>query len=245
MKTVFHQRRRALVARLRESQLDRLLITSPANWYYLTGFTGEAGALVLSREETALITDGRFTVQGREETSGIAIVLQKGSLFESVGQFLKKSAGKRIGFDPAHLSVAHLQSLRKAGGKGLRYTPITGAVEALRMRKDAAELAQMRRAAILAGDVFSAVLPLLKPGVREFEVGAEIEYQMRRQIVNLNGSVWVNGDRLENEPDLRVEAENVSDFGASSRGGRVNTNAHNFPVVGRGERASGRKKNAD
>jgi Xaa-Pro aminopeptidase len=181
MKTVFHQRRRALVARLRESQLDRLLITSPANWYYLTGFTGEAGALVLSREETALITDGRFTVQGREETSGIAIVLQKGSLFESVGQFLKKSAGKRIGFDPAHLSVAHLQSLRKAGGKGLRYTPITGAVEALRMRKDAAELAQMRRAAILAGDVFSAVLPLLKPGVREFEVGAEIEYQMRKR----------------------------------------------------------------
>jgi Xaa-Pro aminopeptidase len=181
MKTVFHQRRRALVARLRESQLDRLLITSPANWYYLTGFTGEAGALVLSREETALITDGRFTVQGREETSGIAIVLQKGSLFESVGQFLKKSAGKRIGFDPAHLSVAHLQSLRKAGGRGLRYTPITGAVEALRMRKDAAEIAQMRKAAILAGEVFSAVVPLLKPGIREFEVGAEIEYQMRKR----------------------------------------------------------------
>jgi Xaa-Pro aminopeptidase len=181
MKTAFHQRRRALVARLRESQLDSLLITSHANWYYLTGFTGDAGALVASRRGITLITDGRFTVQAREETPGIEIVLQKGSLFELVGQFLKKSAGKRVGFDPTQLTVAQLQSLRKAGGGGLSYTPITGAVEALRMRKDASELAQMRRAAILAGEVFSAALPLLKPGIREFEVGAEIEYQMRKR----------------------------------------------------------------
>ncbi len=58
---------------------------------------------------------------------------------------------------------------------------MTGAVEALRMRKDASEIAQMRKAAILVGDVFLAVLPLLKPGVRELEVGAEIEYQMRKR----------------------------------------------------------------
>jgi Xaa-Pro aminopeptidase len=180
MKIAFHQRRRALVARLLQSQLDSLLVTTPANWYYLTGFTGEAGALVVSRRGTALTTDGRFTVQAREETSGIEMVLQKGTLFESVGQFLKKSAGKRIGFDPAQLTVAQLEVLRKAGGRALRYTPIAGAVEALRTRKDASELLQMRKAAILAGDVFSAVLPLIKPGVREFEVGAEIDYQMRK-----------------------------------------------------------------
>jgi Xaa-Pro aminopeptidase len=181
MKTAFHQRRRAVIAHLLKSQLDSLLVTSPANWYYLTGFTGDAGALVVSRTGTALITDGRFTVQAGEETSGVQIVPQKGLLFEFVGQFLKKSAGKRIGFDPEQLTVARLQSLRKSGGGKLRWRVTTGAVEALRMRKDTSELAQMRKAAILAGDVFSAVLPLLKPGVKEFEVGAEIEYQMRKR----------------------------------------------------------------
>ena len=54
-------------------------------------------------------------------------------------------------------------------------------VEALRMRKDAAELAQMRKAALLAGEVLEGVLPLLRPGVREIEVVAEIEYQMRKR----------------------------------------------------------------
>jgi Xaa-Pro aminopeptidase len=49
------------------------------------------------------------------------------------------------------------------------------------MRKDAAELAQMRRAAILVSDVVQSAIGLLKPGIREFEVAAEIEYQMRKR----------------------------------------------------------------
>src|SRR6202521_5250589 len=54
-------------------------------------------------------------------------------------------------------------------------------VESLRMCKDAAELAHMRKAAILAGEVLQHVLGLLKPGIREFEVAAEVEYQMRKR----------------------------------------------------------------
>jgi Xaa-Pro aminopeptidase len=54
-------------------------------------------------------------------------------------------------------------------------------VEGLRMRKDAAELAQMRKAAVLAGEVVEEAIGLLKPGIREFEVGAEIEYRMKKK----------------------------------------------------------------
>jgi Xaa-Pro aminopeptidase len=49
------------------------------------------------------------------------------------------------------------------------------------MLKDAQELAVMRKAAILAGEVLEGVLKLVKPGVREGELGAEIEYQMKRR----------------------------------------------------------------
>jgi Xaa-Pro aminopeptidase len=54
-------------------------------------------------------------------------------------------------------------------------------VEGLRMRKDASELAQMRKAAVLAGEVIQEAIALLKPGIRELEVGAEIEYRMRKK----------------------------------------------------------------
>jgi len=49
------------------------------------------------------------------------------------------------------------------------------------MRKDATELAQMRLAANLASELVQSAIKLLKPGIREFEVGAEIEYQMRKR----------------------------------------------------------------
>jgi len=179
MKTPFHLRRRALVSRLSESKTHCLLITSPYNWYYLTGFTGEAGALVVSRKGTTLITDSRFTVQGHQETSGVRILQQKDSLIASMGQFLKESRWKRVGFDPSQLTVSQLRSLRKAAGGRIQWIPEPGMVEAQRMRKDAQEVAQMRKAAILAGEVMQFAIALLKPGIQESEVAAEIEYRMR------------------------------------------------------------------
>ncbi len=181
MKTLLHRRRDSLTSNLLDAKIDALLTTSGANWYYLTGFTGESGALVVSRKGTTLITDGRFMVQGRAEASGVRILQQKGSLYESVGQFLKNSHSRRVGFDPSQVTVGQLQNLRKAAGPRVRWIPALGKVESLRIRKDAAELAQMRRAAILAGEVVQQAIGLLKPGIREFEVGAEIEYQMRKK----------------------------------------------------------------
>jgi Xaa-Pro aminopeptidase len=181
MNTRVDLRRRALGSSFREAEVDSLLITSPANWYYLTGFTGDAGALLISRRASALITDGRFLTQSREETSGIRIIQQKRSLFESVGKYLKGSGAGRVGFDPTQLTVSQLQALRKAAGSNCRWVSASGLVEALRMCKDASELVQMRKAAILAGEVLEGTLPMLRPGVRELEVAAEIEYQMRKR----------------------------------------------------------------
>jgi Xaa-Pro aminopeptidase len=180
MKTPLQLRRRALTALLSDRKLDCLLTTGVANWYYLTGFTGEAGALLVSRKGTTLITDGRFMVQGREEASGVRVLQQKQSLFESVGQLLKVGGYRRVGFDPAQLTVAQMQSLRKAGGSKLRWVPAPGLIEYLRMRKDASELSLMRKAAILAGEIMEIAIGLLKPGIRESEVAAEVEYQMRK-----------------------------------------------------------------
>jgi Xaa-Pro aminopeptidase len=175
------QRRRNLAASFSDAKVDALVITSRPNWYYLTGFTGDSGALIVSRKGTTFITDGRFTLQGRAEMTGVRIQQQQGSLYASVGQFLKDSRMRRVGFDPAQTTVGQLNSLRKVAGASVRWVGTTGTVESLRMRKDAAELAQMRRAAILAGDVVQSAIGLLKPGIREFEVAAEIEYQMRKR----------------------------------------------------------------
>jgi hypothetical protein len=42
----FAKRRRELQQRLRHEGIQSLVVTHPPDWYYLTGFTGESGALV-------------------------------------------------------------------------------------------------------------------------------------------------------------------------------------------------------
>src|SRR5437764_1046001 len=181
MDTPFHYRRGKLVALFDESRIDSVLVTHPANWFYLTGFTGESGALVVSRRGTTLVTDGRFLVQAKAETKGVRIFLQNGTLLESAVGVLRNSRARRVGFDAIHMTVSQLQSARKASGSRWQWVAVPGMVERLRMRKDAGELAQMRKAAILAGEIMEFAIGLLKPGVSEREVVAEIEYQMRQR----------------------------------------------------------------
>jgi Xaa-Pro aminopeptidase len=162
--------------------MDSLLVTHPPDWYYLTGFTGESGALLISSGGSALLlTDGRFLAQAAAETSGVKIVAQSGALTPSLGKLLLGVRGRKIGFDPAQLSVAqHGGAVRATRGRK-SWKAVPGLVAALRGRKDAAELAVMRRAALLADEVMTAAARMLKPGVRELEVAAEIEYQMKKR----------------------------------------------------------------
>ncbi|MGA2300564.1 MAG: Xaa-Pro peptidase family protein [Candidatus Acidiferrum sp.] len=175
------QRCRQVASALRQRGLDCLIVTHPANWFYLTGFTGESGALVVERGAATLVTDGRFTVQAREEARGIRVVLQKGGLFAALGEWLRQRGLRRIGFDPFQLSLGQWNAVRKAAGAKCRTIEVEGIPEGLRTRKDAQELAQMRKAAVVVGEVFESVLPLVRPGVRESELAAELEYQMRRR----------------------------------------------------------------
>jgi len=181
MPTQFQNRRRALAVEMRRAELDGLLATTPANWFYLTGFAGEAGAVLATSRKTTLVTDGRFTAQAQEETTGISIVQQKGPLFERVGELARSSGLRRVGFDPDIVTVAQRKSLQRGSGPKCRWISMGGLVEALRSRKDGAELALMRKAAILVGEVLESVIPMLKPGVREMEVAAEIEYRMKKR----------------------------------------------------------------
>jgi len=181
MRADYSQRRRQLTNTLRQRGLDCLLVTHPPNWFYLTGFSGESGALVVERNRTTLITDGRFTVQAKEEAPGIRSVLQKGGLYPAVGEWLRKRGLRRAGFDPCQLSLAQWNAMRKAAGAKCRTIEAAGIPEGQRMRKDAQELAQMRKAAILVSEVFESVLTQVRPGVRESELAAEIEYQMRHR----------------------------------------------------------------
>src|SRR5215475_5825984 len=106
MDPTFRSRTAELGRALSARGLDALLVTSPASWYYLTGFTGEAGVLVVEADGARLVTDGRFTVQAEEELRGVVVVPQKDGLYASCGRLLRQRRYRKVAFAPDQLTVA-------------------------------------------------------------------------------------------------------------------------------------------
>ncbi len=179
MGEIYAQRVDLLRKGLAAEKVETLLVTHLPNIFYLCGFTGDSGALLVDERRVTLFTDGRFTGQARQELPvGARLVICRAPLINSIG---KKLAMKtvRVGFEIAHVMVAHMSALRRAAGAKPCWVGLNRAVEGLRAIKDPEEIARLRRAGVLASGVLTSVLPLLKPGVREFEIAAEIEYRMR------------------------------------------------------------------
>src|SRR5258708_37347298 len=67
-------RQEALVRALDAEALDGLVVTSHANIRYLTGFSGSAAVVAITRADVLLVTDFRYDEQARAEAGGGARV---------------------------------------------------------------------------------------------------------------------------------------------------------------------------
>src|ERR1700688_4401492 len=158
-----------------------LLETHLPNIYYLCGFSGDSGALLVDSTSATLFTDGRFAIQAKEETRGIRVHIHKGALLEAVGGHLRARKRQRVAVSPSHLTLAGWKALRKAAGGNLKWVAIDGLVESLRAVKDASEIDRLRDAARLGSQVMEEAIRLIRPGVTELDIAAEIGYRMRRK----------------------------------------------------------------
>jgi Xaa-Pro aminopeptidase len=158
-----------------------LLETHLPNIYYLCGFSGDSAALLVEPGSSTLFTDGRFTIQAKEETRGLRVHIHKGPILEAVGAHLKARKRQRIAVSPSRVTLAGWKALRKAAGANLKWLAVDGLVEGLRSVKDASEIERIRDAARLGSQVMEETIRLIRPGVTELDIAAEIGYRMRRQ----------------------------------------------------------------
>ncbi len=173
-----------LLKELSAQAFDGLLVTSPVNIRYLTGFSGSAGLLLVSAEHTVLTSDGRYGDQMREEleqagTAGVIDEVVIGSIRDQQEAIIRAAAIlSKVGLEASQVSWAQAR-LWKQMLSGSEVLPSDGVVERLRLIKDAGEIARIARAASIADEALSRVLPLLKSGATEREVAAALDHEMR------------------------------------------------------------------
>lgn len=179
-------RRDALRSALAGEQLDGLIVTHLPNIRYLTGFSGTAGVVMVLREAVVLLTDFRYRTQAEAEVGdAVRVEVVPSDVWERLGQVLAEYPGtEALGYESQAVTVADAARFTRFNGR-LRLRPVAQVVERLRVAKDADEVGAIRAAAGIAGEAVEATLRQVRVGLRELEVAALLESELR-----LRGSEW-------------------------------------------------------
>ena len=167
-----------VAARLPELKAEALLVTSSANVRYLSGFDGSNGVILLLPGETHFFTDPRYEIFARQNISG-DVHVAKGPLTNAVLKIIKKKKLKNIGFESGWTRYQEYATLKEKLPLGAELVPIGGIIEERRMRKSAEEIALIRHSVKVNSEAYSRAVKRIRAGVREIDIAAEIEYQMK------------------------------------------------------------------
>ena len=173
---------------VRDAGLDALLITSLPNIAYLSGLFASAAAVVITRDRFTLITDGRYLgiAQGLiADLPGVELVTTPASIpfDQALAESLCTIGNGRAGFEAAHFTVKRFRDLQTRLTKlapGCVLEATEGLVERLRILKDEWELEVFREAGSRLSDAAKCIIPKALAGMREREVAALIEAELRR-----------------------------------------------------------------
>jgi Xaa-Pro aminopeptidase len=174
----YRRRLAALRKRIDAAGVDGLLITHDANQRYVTGAVLEDSAVLVTARRVVIVTDSRFDEQASQQAPWADKSLRTDSLPEAVLRAAADLGIRRLGVEE-HLPLGQYDLLtRKAARMRVKLT--RGLVTAGRMVKDDDEVAAIVRAIRVAERGFLATMRAVRPGVREREIAAELEHQMRK-----------------------------------------------------------------
>lgn len=171
------ERLRKALHQLDERHLDGMLITNLTNIYYLTGFSGTAATLFISKTRRIFVTDSRYTLIAKETIKDFDIIESRTALLE-IANIARADSLTRIGFEN-DMTYAFFQNLSETF-QGLDLQAQNGFVEALRLVKDTSEIETISKACAISDKTFVDVLDFIKAGkTTEMEVANFLDFRMR------------------------------------------------------------------
>lgn len=175
-----NHRLRALRKAMRRKGLAAFAVTNRKNVRYLTGFTGSAGACLISAGGAVFITDFRYRSQAAKQVPSDFRRAEHASPVQGIAKELKRTRAKTLAFEEAHLTHGVYRQLRRLV-KGVRLKPVSGLVEGLRLCKDPGEARMLKRGARVNGDALGEISASIRPGRAETDVALDLETAMRRR----------------------------------------------------------------
>ena len=176
----YQQRCSRLRRLVRQAGTDACLITNFVNVSYLTGFTGDDSYLLLTGTDETLITDGRYTVQLKEECPDLDLEVRGPgqSMIKAIQRVVKRRKIHNLAVEATSMTI-DLGDRLDSGLERVELVPTWGMVEKLRMIKDRTEVEAIRQAVKIAERAYAVICASLRPEQTEREVADQLDQQIR------------------------------------------------------------------
>ncbi|MEW6285061.1 MAG: Xaa-Pro peptidase family protein [Chloroflexota bacterium] len=178
-----------LNASLRTSNLDAVILNPGPTLKYLSGLSfhlmERPVILFAAKEQTPAIVLPELELQKVASLSYALQVFAYGENPSEWGEVFRKAVqalgldGKRIGVEPRALRLLEFQYVKESAPNA-EFPDASVVLAGLRLRKEAAEVEAMRKAVKIAQSALEATLPLIKIGMTEKELSAELVVQLLR-----------------------------------------------------------------
>lgn len=175
-------RRLDYVRKIMEDEgLDGFLITSRPNTFYFTNFAGSTSKCLVTGKKAYLVVDFRYTTQAMEQVfPDIEVIEYEKSADDTLNTLCLNENIHELGIEGDDVTFSGYQGLQKSLTGVRSFRDLQGRLNDVRMIKDENEIEKIQKAVDIADKVFEQILPFLKPGVKEMDIAAEMEYRMKK-----------------------------------------------------------------
>lgn len=163
---------------LKADGVEAVIVTSSTNLFYLTDFFASA-AMLVTPEACWYFTDFRTIEDGERHfaDSGIHLEMSAGSFVPYIRKVLEEQGLKIVYMEDQAMTIAQFRSWQSGLGNHVEIRWLGGTIEALRQVKFPREVECTIRAQRIVEKSLQDLLPLIKPGVTEKELVAELIYR--------------------------------------------------------------------
>lgn len=168
-------------AAFKDSRLDGFLVFNGANLIYFTGFSGASALLIPKNGESTVYVYGVNYEHAKAEGNGFRVELVKRdeNLMVKIAKQVEDFEIRKLAVDA--LNIESWRVLAESIGGEKRLKADSSFIRELRKVKDEEEIGSMRKAAELTSEGMGVAYEAVAPGLKEYEVAAEIEYAMRKR----------------------------------------------------------------
>ena len=218
-----------LRAELVKKEVDALLVSQLKNRFYLSGFDGSDGYLLITAKNSIVATDFRYVEQVKRQCPDYTLFQINGKMAEWFPELIDGLNTKRLGFESGATTFDQYTQISEIINKqklSLVLIPTENVVERLRSIKEPEEIAFIQKAAEIGDRAFTYITDSLKIGMTEKEIAWALEKHMRENgsqsmLFEVIVGAGLNGALPHAQPSdhpIATHEPIVIDMGANFRG---------------------------